>query len=174
MSTEIVINTWKDIQAIKNFKEVAGVILFRKIFDTAPAAQYMFSFGEKFPLGAEEMYADPEFLRHASNVVNAVDRAVSMLGRSVRPLVAILKAMGGRHHGYGVLPAHYPIVGDALIGTLSDALGEKFTDEVKAAWVEIYGVISSAMLEGHDAAEAKVKAEEAKAMGDTKLSGESN
>lgn len=74
--------------------------------------------------------------------------AVGMLGPDLSPLVDILKKLGRKHKIYGVLEAHYGIVGQALIQTLAAAMGDSFSDEVKAAWVEVWGVISSTMIEG--------------------------
>jgi hemoglobin-like flavoprotein len=50
--------------------------------------------------------------------------------------------------GYGAKPEHYGAVGAALLDTFGLHLGEAWTPEVKEAWVEAYGAISSLMLEG--------------------------
>lgn len=71
-----------------------------------------------------------------------------MLGPDLEPLVGVLQALGKRHAKYGVAEEHFPIVGQALIETLSTAMGEKFTDDIKAAWVEIYGIIQEQMIVG--------------------------
>jgi hemoglobin-like flavoprotein len=96
----------------------------------------------------EKMFADPKFKKHASGVIATVNVAIGMLGPNLDDLVVVLKDLGKKHVRYGVLEAHYPVVGGALIGTLTDALGEAFTPEVKAAWEEIWGVISSTMIAG--------------------------
>ena len=44
-------------------------------------------------------------------------------------LVPILTSLGTKHVGYGVVPEHYAIVGEALIATLGDALGDAFDAE---------------------------------------------
>lgn len=49
--------------------------------------------------------------------MNTVGTAVSML-RRLDELVPILKELGTAHKGYGVVPAHYPVVGQALLDTL--------------------------------------------------------
>ena len=94
------------------------------------------------------MYASSKFKKHAAGVISTVNTAVGMLGPDLAPLVDILKKLGKRHAGYGVLEPHYAVVGQALIETLEAALGDAFTDEVKAAWLDVYGVISSTMIEG--------------------------
>ena len=43
-------------------------------------------------------------------------------------------------------PAHYDVVGEALLATLSDALGDAFDAETKAAWVAVYGIVQKTMI----------------------------
>lgn len=73
--------------------------------------------------------------------------AVRMLDRPVT-LAPALRALGARHGGYGVEPAHYATVGQALLKTLSQGLGAAFTSEVEQAWTALYGVVTHHMLEG--------------------------
>ena len=39
-------------------------------------------------------------------------------------------------------------VGAALLGTLDEGLGEKFTSEVKEAWTVVYGIVADTMKAG--------------------------
>lgn len=77
---------------------------------------------------------------------------MTMLGAAVRildrpdNLLPVLRSLGERHAHYGVQDAHYATVGAALIQTLADGLGERFTDELRAAWVAMYCVVSSTMM----------------------------
>lgn len=59
-----------------------------------------------------------------------------------------LRGLGARHVKYGALPAHYPLVGSALLTTFQQYLGDKWTPNVKEAWVGAYGAISEIMLDG--------------------------
>ena len=72
--------------------------------------------------------------------------AVANLDRlgEVRPALA---ALAMRHVDYGAIPAHYPIVGQALIDTLDRGLGDDFTPEVRDAWGEVYDKLASIMIE---------------------------
>ncbi len=97
---------------------------------------------------SEEMYESAKFKKHTAGVIKTVNTAVGMLGPDLTPLVKVLKGLGKRHVKYGVLEAHYAVVGQALIETLAAALQDAFTDEVKAAWVDVWGVISGTMIEG--------------------------
>lgn len=71
-------------------------------------------------------------------VVNSLDRLEGILGQ--------IQALGLRHRDYGVEPAHYAIVGAALIDTLEARLGPAFTDEARSAWAAAYGILAEAML----------------------------
>ena len=67
-----------------------------------------------------------------------------------------LRGLGARHVKYGALPAHYPLVGSALLTTFQQYLGDKWTPDVKNAWVGAYGAISEIMLDGADYSEAEI------------------
>ena len=45
-----------------------------------------------------------------------------------------------------MLPVHYDVVGQALLATLEAGLGAEWTAQVKAAWIAVYGVISTTMI----------------------------
>ena len=64
-----------------------------------------------------------------------------------RPEVFLHKIqnLGRAHVGYGVRSHHYDLVGEALLYAIAQRLGEDFTFEVKAAWVEAYNLLANAM-----------------------------
>jgi hemoglobin-like flavoprotein len=60
-----------------------------------------------------------------------------------------VEEMGQRHAGYGVRDEHYGTVATALLWTLEQGLGkEQFTDEVRDAWIAMYGMVTEAMQRG--------------------------
>jgi uncharacterized protein YjbI with pentapeptide repeats len=67
----------------------------------------------------------------------------------------MLGPLGQRHLSYGVLESHYPIVGETLLQTFEQELGEDWTDDYAAAWSEVYSNAARIMQEG--AAKAKAK-----------------
>ena len=67
-----------------------------------------------------------------------------------------LRGLGARHVKYGALPEHYPLVGGALLTTFEQYLQEKWTPDVKQAWVGAYGAISEIMLDGADYSQGEV------------------
>ena len=68
--------------------------------------------------------------------------------RKPEALKAALLAMGERHVGYGVQPAHYAAVGENLLAVLAEFSGNAWTPEVRKAWVDAFDVIKTVMLEG--------------------------
>jgi hemoglobin-like flavoprotein len=63
-------------------------------------------------------------------------------------LVPAVKALGARHAGYGVTAADYAVVGEALVWTLEQGLGNEFKPEVRAAWAKVYDMLAAAMQAG--------------------------
>ena len=60
-------------------------------------------------------------------------------------LAPAVKQLGERHDGYGVQPAHYRTVAEALLWTLKQGLGDAFDEETELAWVAAYGNIAALM-----------------------------
>ncbi len=57
-------------------------------------------------------------------------------------LVPAVQKLGARHAGYGVRDEHYAPVGEALLWTLEQGLGDAFTDDTREAWATAYGVLA--------------------------------
>ena len=82
--------------------------------------------------------------------------AVASLDR-IQTLIPTLHDLGRRHAGYGVRDENYDIVAEALLWTLEQGLGPKFTPQVRDAWTTTYAVLARAMQHGA-AANAKAAA----------------
>ena len=77
--------------------------------------------------------------------------ALVLLRKSLRDLDAIvpkLRHLGARHVAYGAQPAHYPVVGSALIAAMAAVAGADWKGEHEAAWAEAFDVVATTMLEG--------------------------
>ena len=76
---------------------------------------------------------------------------MSMLASTVSGLsnldamVPAIRGLGARHAGYGVKNAHYDTVGSALLWTLEQGLGDKFTPAVRDAWAAAYALLADVM-----------------------------
>ena len=80
------------------------------------------------------------------------DRLFRALARIVESLstpeemASYLTQLGKDHRKYGVEPAMYDAVGEALIATLRAFAGSAFTDEAEQAWLQAYTAASSLMI----------------------------
>ncbi len=68
--------------------------------------------------------------------------------RKPEVLEKAVKNLGAKHVGYGTVPQHYPAVGEAILTTFEQYLQQDWTPEVKQAWVDAFGAISTLMLDG--------------------------
>jgi nitric oxide dioxygenase len=65
---------------------------------------------------------------------------------SINGCLPAVKKIAYKHRGFGVLPEHYPIVGENLLQAIEDVLGDTATDEIINAWAEAYGLIADAFI----------------------------
>jgi nitric oxide dioxygenase len=117
--------------------DAAGELLYGRIFTLAPEARMLF---------------DDDIRPQARRTMAAVKVAVDGLGR-LDDVAPFLVKLGARHVRYGVRPEHFTVVGESLLWTLEQGLGEAFTPSVRDAWVAAWNVIADAMLTGMRQAE---------------------
>jgi hemoglobin-like flavoprotein len=73
---------------------------------------------------------------------------LAMLVRGVRDVPALLfvaAIMAERYVTFGASPERLPLLGEALLETLANALGDDFTAETRAAWSDAYAALSDAI-----------------------------
>lgn len=124
----LVQTTWQKVLPIQN---AAASLFYGRLFELAPETRPLFR---------------GDMTEQGRKLMAMISVAVSSLDR----LDAILPAvqdMGRRHAGYGVQEAHYDQVGEALLWTLGQGLGEHFTPAAREAWATAYGVLAGAMQE---------------------------
>jgi nitric oxide dioxygenase len=110
--------------------EQAADLFYQRLFTIAPETKALFA-GDMKDQGRKLMAT-------IAVVVGSLDCLDKILP-SVRDLAV-------RHVGYGVEDRHYAKVGEALIWTLEAGLGDAFTPQRKAAWVETYTLLAGIML----------------------------
>lgn len=126
-------NSFKSVLPIA---EQAGALFYGRLFEIAPAVRPL------FPADTTEQAR--KLMLTLATVVKGLDRLDTIL-----PAV---QALAVRHVAYGARPEHYPVVGEALIWTLEQGLGEAFTPEIRASWITAYTTLSGAMIEAAEAA----------------------
>jgi nitric oxide dioxygenase len=110
--------------------EQAAVIFYDRLFEVAPSVKAMFP--------ADMTEQRKKLMATLAVVVNGLSNLESILPAA--------SALARRHVGYGATPAHYPVVGGALLWTLEKGLGEAWTPETAAAWTAAYGTLSGYMI----------------------------
>ncbi|MEM8905288.1 MAG: globin family protein [Actinomycetota bacterium] len=124
---ELVQTTFADVEPIA---DQAAALFYGRLFELAP--------------GVRSLFAD-DMTEQGRKLMDTLGVAASGL-TDLEALVPVVQGLGERHAGYGALPEHFPVVGEALLWTLGQGLGEAFTDEAEAAWTAAYGLLSEVMV----------------------------
>jgi hemoglobin-like flavoprotein len=118
--------SWAEVLPIS---ETAAGLFYQRLFVLDPSVRPMFK-GDMREQGQKLM-----------KMLGLIVNSLTLLDE----LVPVAQDMARRHAGYGVQAAHYDTVGEALLWTLKQGLGSKFTDEMNVAWATAYGVLSQVM-----------------------------
>jgi nitric oxide dioxygenase len=110
--------------------QTAAELFYGRLFEIAPQVKPMFK--------SDVSVQGPKLMKMLGMAVNSLN--------DIPALVPVIENLAVNHIAYGVKDEHYGIVGEALIWTLGQGLGDAFTDEVKEAWLETYGLIAETMI----------------------------
>jgi hemoglobin-like flavoprotein len=114
---------------VEPISDVAADLFYARLFTLDPPMRAM------FPADlADQKKKLMAMLKLAVNSLNRLD-----------DLVPAVQALGQRHGTYGVTLEQYDTVGAALLWTLEQGLGAKFTPDVKAAWAAVYTLLANTM-----------------------------
>ena len=125
-SVQLVRDSWA---LVSGEPRLVAAAFYERLFAIAPAVRPLF----------------------AADLSKQLDKFSGMLNWIVKhlddpkSLVAQVTDLGSRHDGYGVVHDHYALVGDALLWALAERLGDRFTDETRAAWREAYLLLAALM-----------------------------
>jgi hemoglobin-like flavoprotein len=106
---------------------------YDRLFETAPAVQPLF--------------ADVDMERQREALLNMLVVLRESL-RDLDDIVPDLQDLGARHVQYGAQAEHYPVVGEVLIGSMSEVAGDRWKPEYTTAWQEAFVVVQEVMLQG--------------------------
>jgi hemoglobin-like flavoprotein len=109
--------------------EEAGKLFYDRLFAVDPTLRPLFK--------GDMAQQSRSLMRMIAVAVNGLDR--------LETIVPAVKALGVRHAGYGAADAHCDTVGEALLWTLKQRLGESFTPEISEAWTAAYGLRAQTM-----------------------------
>ena len=123
---ELVKTSWVKVAPIS---EQAAELFYGKLFELNPEFKKLFK--------SDMKEQGRKLMAMLNTAVNSLDK--------LETIVPAVQDMGRRHVAYGVKDEDYDTVGEALLWTLEQGLGEGFTTEVKEAWVDTYTLVATTM-----------------------------
>ena len=117
-------------EAVKPISEQAAELFYGRLFESAPEVKPLFK---------------GDLQEQGRKLMATLAHVVSGLGDLAQVLPAA-SALAKRHVAYGVKPDHYVPVGAALLWTLEQGLGPRWTPETATAWTEAYSTLSGFMI----------------------------
>ena len=107
----------------------AAALFYQRLFEAHPELRPMFR---------------ANVAEQGQKLMQMLAAAVALLDQP-QTLTPILQRLGERHQGYRVQDWHYSAVGEALLATLTQCLGERFDTQQRQAWSQAYALISHTM-----------------------------
>jgi len=134
---ELVQSSFKQVAAMP---EQVAELFYSRVFEIAPQVKPLFAQSDMTQQGRKLM----QMLSVAVNSLN-----------NIGTIVPAVKELGARHVDYGVTNEMYDVVGQALLWTLEQGLGNAFTEDVKEAWTNVYIILSETAIAGANEALAQ-------------------
>jgi len=106
-----------------------GELFYGRLFDIVPSMRPLFKGDMK---------------KQAQMLMTAIGLTVESLEHPER-VTSQLAQIGQRHIGYGAIPSDFDKFGAALLWAFGQALGDDWTPEVQAAWIEAFDFIRLSM-----------------------------
>ena len=125
---QLVQNTFRKVTPIA---EDAAAMFYERLFELNPRLRPLFTHDMK--------EQGRKLMAMIATVVNGLNH--------LDDIVPAVHDLGARHVGYGVTAKDYDTVGEVLLWTLGQGLGDAFTPEVETAWTKAYVLLSSTMKE---------------------------
>lgn len=117
---------------VRPIAPVAAELFYNRLFTLDPTLRPMFK--------GDLVHQGRMLMAMLNSAVNGLTNLDVML--------PVVRQLGARHTRYGVRDEHYATVGSALLWTLEQGLGEKFTPAVREAWTAAYELLASVMQMG--------------------------
>jgi hemoglobin-like flavoprotein len=122
----LVQESWKRVQPIA---DKAVELFYMRLFSLEPSVRRLFK---------------GDMIEQGRRLMSMISVVVNSLAR-LETIVPAVQALGRRHAGYGIRKHHYTVVEAALVWTLAQGLGDKFTRETEEAWHAAYRVLATTM-----------------------------
>ena len=124
----LVKDSWSKVVPIA---DQAAQLFYGRLFELDPSLRPMFK-GDMAEQGKKLM-------RMIGIAIDGLDK--------LDDIVPAVQELGVKHLEYGVRNSQYDTVGEALLWTLGQGLGDAFTTDVMKAWADVYGLLATTMQE---------------------------
>ena len=124
----LVKDSWSKVVPIA---DQAAQLFYGRLFELDPSLRPMFK-GDMTEQGEKLM-------RMIGIAIDGLDK--------LDDIVPAVQELGVKHLEYGVRNSQYDTVGEALLWTLGQGLGDAFTTDVMKAWADVYGLLATTMQE---------------------------
>ena len=121
-------DTWKSVEQIS---DTAAELFYGRLFELDPSLRPLFT---------------SDMAEQGKKLMQMIGVAVANL-HQLDEVLEPVQALGKRHVDYKVTADHYDTVGEALLWTLEQGLGDAFTEPVKGAWSKTYATLATVMKE---------------------------
>jgi hemoglobin-like flavoprotein len=138
---DIILRSWRLVVPIA---ETAADLFYRRLFELKP--EYRSLFGEDMTTQKRKL------VRMLAFIVRAMEWREEQWREDVdatEDLMLVVLALGKRHTDLYKIPNEsYAIVGEALVWTLEQGLGDAFTPPTREIWIKLYTLLASTMQMG--------------------------
>lgn len=121
--------------------ETVSDLFYRRLFEIRPDLRALFP----PDMGTQKK----KLLAMLAFSVKSIDWPIEEWSQDIQPeedLFLVILALGRRHRRlYNVDDEHYGPVGEALVWTLEQGLGQVFEGTTKEAWLRVYGFLATTM-----------------------------
>jgi len=114
---------------VRPIAPVAAELFYARLFIVDPSLRPMFK--------GDLVHQGRMLMAMLNSAVNGLTQLDTMM--------PVVRQLGARHAKYGVRDEHYATVGSALLWTLEQGLGDKFTPAVREAWAAAYDMLAGVM-----------------------------
>lgn len=94
--------------------------------------------------------------RQPQALANTVLAAAQNIDK-LETIIPVVILIGHKHRALGILPEHYPIVGENLLAAIKEVLGDAATNDIINAWADAYGVIADVFIQVEEELYQKVE-----------------
>ncbi len=127
LSTETITMINATVPAVEQNARAITECFYPLLFKRYPATRDFFNMSHQTGGGSQRQALANAVVAYAKNIerLEALGPAVSLITN--------------KHVSLGILPEHYPLVGECLLAAIAEVLGEAATEEVLKAWGAAYG-----------------------------------